>query len=185
LEVVEMTKQTRTDPNGSANPVTDETRPFGRMLVAIDESPAAEGAVHLVDEWVEGPGADVRFLQVSEGHRQERSAVETELGVVAPQQAHHLMVSASTLGARNRQLVRGIADAAADFGADVIVLGFDRPRLAGHRLAPSLREQIMRVTDLPVLVAPSPKSDTKRHHRLPDLRRHEERADSDRPYAHV
>jgi hypothetical protein len=95
------------------------------------------------------------------------------------------MVSASTLGARNRQLVRGIADAAADFGADVIVLGFDRPRLTGHRLAPSLREQIMRVTDLPVLVAPSPKEDNKRHHRLPDLHRHEERADSDRPYAHV
>jgi nucleotide-binding universal stress UspA family protein len=185
LEVVEMTKQTLTDPNGSANPVTDETRPFGRMLVAIDESPAAEGAVHLVAEWVDGPGADVRLLQVSDGHRQERSGVETELGPVAPRQAHHLMVSASTLGARNRQLVRGIADAAADFGADVIVLGFDRPRLTGHRLAPSLREQIMRVTDLPVLVAPSPKEDNKRHHRLPDLHRHEERADSDRPYAHV
>ncbi|HXB36549.1 MAG TPA: universal stress protein [Acidimicrobiales bacterium] len=180
-----MTKQTLTDPNGSADHGTDETRPFGRMLVAIDESPAAVGAVHLVAEWVEGPGADVRFLQVSEGHRQERGGVETELGAVAPQQAHHLMVSASTLGARNRQLVRGIADAAADFGADVIVLGFDRPRLAGHRLAPSLREQIMRLTDLPVLVVPSPKPDTKRHHRLPDLHRHEERADSDRPYAHV
>ena len=180
-----MTKQTLTDPNGSANDATDETRPFGRILVAIDESPAAEGAVHLVAEWVDGPGADVRFLQVSEGHRQERSGVETELRPVAPQQSHHLMVSASTLGARNRQLVRGIADAAAGFGADVIVLGFDRPRLTGHRLAPSLREQIMRVTDLPVLVAPSPKEDNKRHHRLPDLHRHEERADSDRPYAHV
>jgi nucleotide-binding universal stress UspA family protein len=185
LEVVEMTKRTLTDPNGGANHVTDETRPFGRMLVAIDGSQAAEGAVHLVAEWVDGFGADVRFLQVSEGHRQERSALETELGPVAPPQAHHLMVSASTRGARNRQLVRGIADAAADFGADVIVLGFDRPRLAGHRLAPSLREQIMRVTDLPVLVAPSPKSDTKRQHRLPDLHRHEERVDSDRPYAHV
>jgi nucleotide-binding universal stress UspA family protein len=189
LEVVEMAKQMQkqmqTDRNGSADHVMDETRPFGRMLVAIDESPAAEGAVHLVAEWVDGPGADVRLLQVSDGHRQERSGVETELGPVAPRQAHHLMVSASTLGARNRQLVRGIADAAADFGADVIVLGFDRPRLTGHRLAPSLREQIMRVTDLPVLVAPSPKSDNKRHHRLPDLHRHEERADSDRPYAHV
>lgn len=179
-----MAKQMQTDRDGSANHEMDETRPFGRMLVAIDESPAADGAVHLVAEWVHGPGADVRFLQVSEGHRQGRSGVETELGPVAAQ-AHHLMVSAPTLGARNRQLVHGIADAAADFGADVIVLGFDRPRLAGHRLAPSLREQIMRVTDLPVLVAPSPKPDNKRHHRLPDLHRHEERANSARPYAHV
>ena len=44
-----MTNQTQTDPDGNANHVMDETRPFGRMLVAIDESPAADAAVRLVD----------------------------------------------------------------------------------------------------------------------------------------
>jgi nucleotide-binding universal stress UspA family protein len=51
-------------------------------------------------------------------------------------------------------VVREVADAVADFGADVIVLGCDRRRLARHRLAHSLREQLTRATDLPVLVVP-------------------------------
>jgi hypothetical protein len=93
------------------------------------------------------------------------------------------VVGASTLGARNRQLVRGIAEAAEDFGADVIVLGFDRRRLAGHRLAPSLREQVMRGTDVPVLVTPSPQADGKRHHRLAQDDR--ERADTVHRYVRV
>ena len=178
--------QTQINPHSRQNDDTGDAAPFRRMLVAIDESPAAEGAFDLVAEWVGGHGADARFVQVIEERRQRRSGVQTDVDPVAVWPAQHVVVSGPTLGARNRQLVHGIAEAATDFGADVIVLGFGRSRLAGHRLAPSLREQIMRATEVPVLVAPAPQSDGKRQHRLvPGHHRDEERAHTARRYAHV
>jgi nucleotide-binding universal stress UspA family protein len=182
-----MAKQTGSNPTSGAQRVTGVPTPFRRMLVAIDESQAAEAAVALVAEWVDGPGADVCFVQVREARKQRRSGAESDVdaNVTTAEPALRLVVGAPTLGARNRQMVHGIAEAAEGFGADVIVLGLDRTRLAGHRLATSLREQIMRATDLPVLVAATPQSDGKRHHRrMPDLHRDEERADAPR-YARV
>lgn len=180
-----MAKQTRTNPDGRAD-ARGETSPFARMLVAVDESQAAEGAFDLVAEWVGGHGADARFVQVIEERHGRRSDLVTASDPTALWPAEHLAVSGPTLGARNRQLVRGIVDAATSFGADVIVLGFDRPRLAGHRLAPSLRDQVMRATELPVLVAPAPQTDGRRHLRLvPGHHRTEERAHDVRRYAHV
>jgi nucleotide-binding universal stress UspA family protein len=180
-----MAKQTGSNPNSGAQRVNGVPTPFRRMLVAIDESQAAEAAVALVAEWVDGPGADVCFIQVREARKQRRSGAGSDADVTPAEPAFRLVVGAPTLGARNRQLVHGIAEAAERFGADVIVLGLDRTRLAGHRFATSLREQIMRATDVPVLVAPTPQSDGKRHHhRMPDFHRDEERADAPR-YARV
>ena len=170
----------------AANCGAEHVRPFGRMLVALDESPSAEAAVDLVAEWGGRPGADARLVQVSEERRQRHGGEDTDRGPHATQSAEHFVVRAHTLGARNRQLVRRIAEAAADFGADVIALGLDRSRLASHRFAPSLREQLVRATELPVLVAPSPQRERTAHHRLvPDRHRTEERADAARPYARV
>jgi nucleotide-binding universal stress UspA family protein len=182
-----MAKQRQTNLDSGPKHAASVATPFRRMLVAIDESPAAEAAVGLVAQWVDWPGADVRFVQVSEERRQRRSAVESGASPLAvEQQAHRLVVGASTLGARNRQLVHGIAEQAEDFGADVIVVGFDRRRLAGHRLAPSLREQVMRVTDVPVLVVPSPQPDGRRHHPpVPDMRHDRVQADAAPRYARV
>jgi len=181
-----MGKRTGINPKGGAKDETDAAMPFRRMLVAIDESPAAVAAVVLVAEWVDGPGAEVRFVQVAETRRQRGNGTESGAALTADERAHRLVVGARTLGARNRQLVHGIAQAAEGFGADVIVLGFDRPRLTGHRLAPSLREQLMRATDLPVLVAPSPQSNGARHRGLaPDRGRNEERADAAHRYVRV
>lgn len=170
-----MAKQRESNPNSSASEATTAAMPFRRMLVVIDQSQSAEAAVALVAEWVEGPGAEVRFVQVSE-ERKHRSGIESGADPVAVEQ-HRLVAAPPTLGARNRQLVHGIAEAAEGYRADVIVLGLERPRLAGHRLATSLREQIMRATDLPVLVAPTPQS-KRDHRRVPDLHRDEERADA-------
>jgi nucleotide-binding universal stress UspA family protein len=183
-----MAKQTEINPKGRAKDEADAATPFRRMLVAIDESPAAVAAVGLVAAWVDGPGAEVRFIQVTETRSERGNGVESESGAgqTPGEPAHRLVVGAPTLGARNRQLVHGIAEAAEGFGPDVIVLGFDRRRLAGHRLAPSLREQIMRATDLPVLVAPSPQSGDTRHHGLaPDLDHAEERAEAAPGYVRV
>lgn len=181
-----MTNQGNTNPNGRANQVIDDATPMRRMLVAIDESPAAKGALDLAAEWASGHEAEVRFVRVAEERRHRQSDREAHVRQPAVHPEIHLVVSGSTLGARNRQLVHGIAEAARDFGADVIVLGFDRPRLAGHRLARSLREQVMRVSELPVLVAPKPLTDAKRHHRIVPIFHHdEERTHAERRYAHV
>jgi nucleotide-binding universal stress UspA family protein len=194
LEVVEMARQKLADLHHHVDDVVDEASdsseakapPFRRMLVAIDESKAAQGAVDFAAEWVGEHGAEVRFLEVTEEHTQRRGERESDVDPIAGTPARHLAVAGPTLGARNRRLVHDIAEAAQDFGADLIVLGFDRPRLARHRLAPSLRAQLVRVTDLPVLVTPRPDTEAKWHHRLvPDLRRNEERAQAPRGYAHV
>jgi nucleotide-binding universal stress UspA family protein len=70
-------------------------------------------------------------------------------------------------GARNEAVVREVANAAVAFGADVIVLGCDRRRLARHRLGHSLREALTRATDLPVLVVPGAASKSGRRRATP------------------
>ncbi|HSZ35863.1 MAG TPA: universal stress protein [Acidimicrobiales bacterium] len=178
-----MAKQIET--NRSEGVPTQEATPFRRMLVAVDESPAGQAAAGLVAEWVGAQGAEVRFVQVSEERSHGRSHPSGERGPLAAPAAHRLVVSAATRGARSRQLVHGLAEAAQSFDADVIVLGLERSRLAGHRLAPSLRDQIVGATDLPVLVAPSPPSDGKRHEGAAPDARDEERTPTVRRYAHV
>ena len=181
-----MAKQTESNPKTRTKVSASAAPPFRRMLVAIDESPTAEAAVALVAEWVDGTGADVRIVWVNEARKQRRNGGEPGTGATGAAPVQELEVGAPTLGARNRQLVHGIAEAAADFGADVIVLGFDRRRLAGHRLAPSLRELIMRATEVPVLVAPTPPSDGRRHDRpVLDLHNGRERADAAHRYVRV
>ncbi len=164
-----------------ANSVMDQAPPFRRLLVAIDGSAAAEGAFDLAHEWAGEQGAEVRFVQLTEERRQHRSECETDVDPMAVEPAHHVVVRGPTLGARNRMLVHDIAEAAAAFEADVIVLGFDQRRLAGHRLAPSLREQVTRAVDLPVLVVPAPQPGAEPHlRRVPEADRAEVRR-----YAHV
>jgi nucleotide-binding universal stress UspA family protein len=187
VEVVEMTKQSETKRNGEGSGVMDQAPPFSRMLVAIDGSEAAQGAIDLAREWAGQHGSDVRFVQLTEESRQNRSACESDVDPMTVEPANHVVVHGPTQGARNRQLVHGIADAAAAFEADVIVLGFDHRRLASHRLAPSLREQVTRAVDLPVLVAPARQRGGKPHVQLmPESDGTDERTHAKvRRYAHV
>ncbi len=89
--------------------------------------------------------------------------------------------------ASNGAVVREVADAARDFGADVIVLGCAHRRLARHRLAHSLRERLTRATDLPVLVARGAAPGARRDRAV--SAQHEEHEDGGaadaRRYAHV
>ncbi len=181
-----MTQQSETNRDDWADSVMDEAPPFRRMLVAIDGSEAAQGAFELVYEWTAEHGADVWFVQLTEECRQRRSECESDVDPMTVRSANHVAVRGPTLGARNRQLVHGIAEAAAAFQADVIVLGFDARRLAGHRWAPSLREQITRAIDLPVLVAPTRQPGGKAHLRLmPETGAEEQTHARVRRFAHV
>jgi nucleotide-binding universal stress UspA family protein len=133
------------DPKG-----LDETPPFRRLLVAIDGSDAARGALDLATQWSGLQGADVSVLEFVEAPRHGTAVASHDAGAAGRVEVH-----GSTRRARNRQLARAIAEAATAFGADVILVGVDHRRLASHRMAPSLREQLTRVTALPVLVAPT------------------------------
>jgi hypothetical protein len=52
-------------------------------------------------------------------------------------------------------LVNGLAQAAAGFQADLIVLGLDRRRLCRRHFSRSMREQLAQVTALPVMISPA------------------------------
>jgi nucleotide-binding universal stress UspA family protein len=134
--------------------VLDETPPFRRLLVAIDGTDAARGALDLAAEWAGQQGADVSVLTLVEPPRHGTAVAVHDAGVTG-RAAARVEAHGSTRRARNRQLARAIAEAATAFGADVILVGVDHRRLASHRMAPSLREQLTRVTALPVLVAPT------------------------------
>lgn len=182
-----MTQESETDRNDWADSVRDQAPPFRRMLVAIDGSEAAQGAFELAYQWTADYGADVWFVQLTEERRQRRSECESNVDLMTVGTVNHVAVGGPTVGARNRQLVHGLAEAAAAFQADVIVLGFDGRRLADHRWAPSLREQITRAIDLPVLVAPTRQPGGKAHlPLLPETDGAEEQTHSRaRRYAHV
>jgi nucleotide-binding universal stress UspA family protein len=135
----------------------DETPPFRRLLVAIDGSDAARGALDLAAEWSGQQGAEVKVLELLEPSRRGTAVAGDRAATGRP--TERVEVHGSTRRARNRQLARAIADAATGFGADVIVVGVDHRRLASHRVAPSLCEQLTRVTALPLLVAPTLSTD--------------------------
>ena len=143
------------------------TRPFRRLLVAIDGSDAGRGALDLAAAWAGSQGADVKVLALVEPPRRG-TPLPAHDGGATGRPAERVEAHGSTRSARNRQLARAIADAATAFGADVILIGVDHRRLASHRMAPSLREQLTRVTALPVLVAPDQPVD-----RRPERRAHE------------
>jgi nucleotide-binding universal stress UspA family protein len=106
-----------------------ENAGFDRLLVVTDRSDAARSALALAGEWAGLFGAELSVLEVSE--------------------------AGATLGARNRRLAEGIAEAARDCGADAIVLGVDRRRTTHRHLGRCLRDQLARTTAVPVLIAPA------------------------------
>jgi nucleotide-binding universal stress UspA family protein len=137
---------------------------FTRILLAVDGTDSSETASSFTAALAHQFGAQVRVVHVNELLVGGRGyAIETELeamdivdtavadlrrnGVVAD--GVHYLANCFTLDDR-------IAEAAVDWGADVIVFGSKRrrrlPRLAGR----GLRERVTALTGLPTLVAPAP-----------------------------
>ena len=136
---------TKSDPQGGGL--------FRRLLIVLDDS-AAGAAVGLAREWDRTFGVEVQFVRVEErtgtqGHN------HAGLRGRSPEPTR-VVARGRTLRARNRSLVEGITQAAVAFGADVVVLGLDHRRLASRRLCASVRDLVVRSTDLPVMVAPAP-----------------------------
>ncbi len=126
---------------------------FGHVLVVVDDSPDGVVAASYGAAVVRQFGGIAATVEVSEEKARRRHGSRTGIAR-SGQRATSCAVTGPTEGSRNRALAQQIADAAGEFGADVIVLGLARTRLARHRVAPSLRSLVAQATEVPVLLAP-------------------------------
>ena len=127
---------------------------FRRILVAMDNSEEARSAFVFVTDWARSFDAQVWFIQLAEESPQRHCGVNTDVRHRGRRVANTFTVSGATRGARTRQLVHAVAEAATTYRADVLVLGFDHHRMTQGSLSRSLREQLYEETSIPVLVAP-------------------------------
>jgi nucleotide-binding universal stress UspA family protein len=144
---------------------------FSRILLALDSTESSEVAVSFATAMARQSGSSVRVVHVNEilvggrgyaaeTERESMEIVDRAVGDlrregVDADGVHHL-ANCFTIADR-------IAEAAQDWGADVIVFGSKRrrwlPRLGGA----GLRERVTGISGLPVLVAPAPLKLARRH----------------------
>jgi nucleotide-binding universal stress UspA family protein len=130
------------------------TAGFRRVLLVVDESSEARAAARYADDVARQFAGTVDTLTVTEAKARQR--VGRRSGATRRgRDVTTCAVSGPTVGARSHLLAEEVARSAEDFGADVVVLGLSRSRLARHRLAPSLRALVAQATEVPVLLAPT------------------------------
>jgi len=137
---------------------------FRRLLLGIDDSPSGEIAVDFTTALAQRCSASVHVLFVNEylvGGRAISLLTKdeaTELLTSAVVQLHEAGIHAtgsSVVDSYRRVAVR-LAEVAREQDADAIVLGSYRRRRFGRLFSTQVREQTTRLTELPVLTAPSP-----------------------------
>jgi nucleotide-binding universal stress UspA family protein len=137
---------------------------FTRILLAIDGTESGEVAVSFATALARRSGSCVRVVHVNEllvggrgyaaeTERESMEIIDEAVGSlrregVAADGVHHL-ANCFTIADR-------IAEAAQDWGADVIVFGSKRRRWLRRFSGAGLRERVTGITGLPVLVAPAP-----------------------------
>jgi nucleotide-binding universal stress UspA family protein len=131
-----------------------EAEVFRRILVALDGSEDARAAFVFVSDWTRHFDAKVWFIQLADESSRRRCEIVTDVQRRGRQMTNQFTVSGATRGARNQRLVGGISEAAVTFGADLIVVGLDRHRLARSGFSRNVREQLTAATNIPVLMAP-------------------------------
>ena len=137
---------------------------FSRILVAADRTESGDAAVSFTAALAREHGAAVRVIHVNELLVGGRGfATETELeamdvvdravarlrGAAVDADGIHFLANCFTVADR-------IAEAAQDWGADVIVFGSKRRRRFVRVGGSGLRERVTAVTGLPTLTAPAP-----------------------------
>jgi nucleotide-binding universal stress UspA family protein len=137
---------------------------FSRILLTLDGTESSEVAVSFATALARQSGSCVRVVHVneilvggrgyaSETERESMEIVDEAVGYlrregIAADGVHHL-ANCFTIADR-------IAEAAQDWGADVIVFGSKRRRWLPRFGGSGLRERVTGITGLPVLVAPAP-----------------------------
>src|ERR1700722_13893248 len=137
---------------------------FSRILLALDGTESSEVAVSFATALARESDSSVRVVHVNEllvggrGYASETERESMEIvdqavgylrrGGVAADGVHHL-ANCFTIADR-------IAEAAQDWGADVIVFGSRRRRWLPRFGGGGLRERVTGISGLPVRVAPAP-----------------------------
>jgi nucleotide-binding universal stress UspA family protein len=137
---------------------------FRRLLLGIDDSPSGEVAVDFTTALAQRCSASVHVLFVNEylvgggGISLLTKDEATELLTSAVRQLHDAGIHAtgSSVVDSYRHVAARLAATAREQDADAIVLGSHRRRRFGRLFSTQIREQTTRVTELPVLTAPSP-----------------------------
>ncbi|MGZ5410242.1 MAG: universal stress protein [Aeromicrobium sp.] len=143
---------------------------FNRILVAVDDSPAALAAAHGAVDLAASSGARIRFVHVIGdgeldralarlGHDGQmaatrRSAAESLLRHVTAE-AHRAGVQAdrASLTGAPAALLLG---AARDWDADLVVIGRSDVRRAGRAYVGAVTRGVLEFSETPVLVVPVP-----------------------------
>jgi len=150
---------------------------FGKILVAVDQFDTDKSAVKFAGVMGARSGASLRVLHVREREHYGRRTFALE----TPDEARELVGEAvgdlRRSGLEAEATVKTgwvgrtwqvIVDEAANWGADVIVIGTPGPRrLFGRRT----RELLMRKSPVPVLVAPKPSTGFETEKGRPATRR--------------
>jgi nucleotide-binding universal stress UspA family protein len=149
---------------------------FKRILLAIDDSPSGSAAVSFAIAMAKDSGV-VHVVHVNEllvggrGHavetRQEAAAVlDTAL---ADLRGAGVAATGVVFTTNCFSVAPSIARAAADFSADVIVLGSRRRGRLALLRGKSMRERITGLTSLPVMTSPPPLRVDKRGTMIPGV----------------
>jgi nucleotide-binding universal stress UspA family protein len=104
---------------------------FDKVLVAVDEREVGQSASRFAADLTASFGSSVQIF-------------------------HPALPEGGTRRLRDRQLATEIATEARRCEADLIVLGIERRTLGRHHVSGSLREQLARLTRIPLMAAPAP-----------------------------
>jgi nucleotide-binding universal stress UspA family protein len=151
---IELNTAPRKQESGKLPDRCTEAEVFRRILVALDGSEDARAAFVFASDWARHFDAKVWFIQLADESSRRRCEMVTDVQRRGRQITNQFTVSGATRGVRNQRLVSGISEAAVTFGADLIVVGLDRHRLAHSGLSRNVREQLTAATNIPVMMAP-------------------------------
>ncbi len=141
-----------------------------RIVIAVDDSPAALAAARLGVEFAGKTGACVRFVHVigdgalvrglgsldrAERLEQRRTLAAQSLLDHVRSHAHHAGVVADTVSVEGDPAAR-ILTAARDWQADLIVIGRSDVPGTGRPYVGSVTRNVLEFSDCPVLVVPRP-----------------------------
>jgi nucleotide-binding universal stress UspA family protein len=143
---------------------------FNRILLAVDGTESDEVATSFVTAMAGQESAIVRVIHVNEylvGGRGYARSTDKEAQRIVESVARSLVVAGVPADTEVRvaysfDMPSRIADAAADWQADVIVLGSRRRRLARFS-GLGMREKVTSATMLPVVTVPAPLRIGRRH----------------------
>lgn len=120
-----------------------------RILVAVDDSAPALAATSFAAELARTVSAELRCIAVVEPGR-DPDVILRHVAALA----RIADVEASTEAIAGSQPFEVVLAAAADWGADVIVMGRSDKRPTGRPYVGSQTEHVLEFTDVPVIVVP-------------------------------